>query len=145
MCVLAVVLASPGPQSANCEPRPRPDNGQAIFTSSKNWMRAVEVYQCDSGYVMTGQTKHTCVGGEWSGDVPSCARHTGELADRIGPTCILRITIASHMILSSAGVIETSLDRTDRKQNKKPAGVDILEYLSTLFKKRYPYTHARIL
>jgi len=36
----------------------------------------VEVYQCDAGYVLTGQTKHTCIEGEWSGHVPSCTRST---------------------------------------------------------------------
>lgn len=63
-------------ESLDCEPRPRPGSGQAIFTASKNWRRAVEVYQCDAGYVLTGQTKHTCIEGEWSGHVPSCTRPT---------------------------------------------------------------------
>ncbi|XP_025408266.1 sushi, von Willebrand factor type A, EGF and pentraxin domain-containing protein 1-like [Sipha flava] len=64
-------------ESLDCTPRSQPDNGQVIFTSSKNWRRAVEVYQCDAGYVLTGQTKHTCIEGEWSGYVPSCTLYTG--------------------------------------------------------------------
>lgn len=71
-----VVITFVSSESLDCEPRPRPDNGQAIFTASKNWRRAVEVYQCDAGYVLTGQTKHTCIEGEWSGHVPSCTRPT---------------------------------------------------------------------
>lgn len=71
-----VVITFVSSESLDCEPRPRPDSGQAIFTASKNWRRAVEVYQCDAGYVLTGQTKHTCIEGEWSGHVPSCTRPT---------------------------------------------------------------------
>ncbi|VVC43610.1 Immunoglobulin-like fold,Sushi/SCR/CCP domain,HYR domain [Cinara cedri] len=67
----------PPPPQADCGPRSRPDNGQAVFTASRNWSRAVEVYQCDAGYTLEGETKHTCVQGQWSGEVPSCRRNTG--------------------------------------------------------------------
>ncbi|KAF0765799.1 sushi, von Willebrand factor type A, EGF and pentraxin domain-containing protein 1-like [Aphis craccivora] len=72
-CV-AITFVFSGP--SDCEPRPGPDSGQVVFTASKNWRRAVEVYQCDDGYILTGQTKHTCIEGEWSGHVPSCTRPT---------------------------------------------------------------------
>lgn len=72
--VVAITFVFSGP--SDCEPRPGPDSGQVVFTASKNWRRAVEVYQCDDGYVLTGQTKHTCIEGEWSGHVPSCTRPT---------------------------------------------------------------------
>lgn len=72
--VVALVLSGP---PLDCESRSGPENGQTVFTASKNWRRAVEVYQCDTGYVLTGRTKHTCTGGEWSGPVPSCDRISG--------------------------------------------------------------------
>lgn len=71
--LLAIIIVSS--DLLDCEPRTKPNNGQAVFMASKNWKRAVEVYQCDSGYILTGQTKHTCTSGEWSGNVPLCIYH----------------------------------------------------------------------
>lgn len=80
--VISALVAAAEPE--RCEPRTGPNNGHALFMASKNRRTsAVEVYQCDVRYTLTGRAKHTCAGGRWTGDVPSCTRIDGGAGEKV--------------------------------------------------------------
>ncbi|XP_050433166.1 uncharacterized protein LOC126841021 [Adelges cooleyi] len=140
-----------------CEPRPQPIDGQAVFTTSKSWKRAVEVYQCEVGYVLDGHTKHTCTEGQWSGQVPLCVRNKNISFDN-------NIGLSQgwfpfrHLLKSNAAKVKlnngkkTKKKSTDDKTSSQASGYElpkqmirnsIKEYsagdydLSCLFRKRH--------